>query len=57
MNNYVAMNYIKNDLVKKDLEIGDLLYLQSVLTKDTIDVEDEVGRFRTDSDPIYVEFQ
>jgi len=56
LNNFHAMNYIKNDLIKKELEIWDLLYLQSVLTKDTIE-KDEIWRFRKDSDNIIVEFE
>jgi len=52
MNNYQAMNYIKNDLVNKDLEESDLLYLQTILTKDTLDNKDEEWRFRTDKDSI-----
>ena len=57
MNNYQAMNYIKNDLVNKDLEESDLLYLQTILTKDTLDNKDEEWRFRTDKDSIIVEFE
>jgi len=41
MNNYQAINYIKNDLVNKDLEESDLLYLQIILTKDTLKNKDE----------------
>jgi len=41
MNNYDAMNYIKNDLVNKELEESDLLYLQSLLTKNTLESKDE----------------
>lgn len=50
------MNYIKNELIHKELEIWDLLYLQSILTKDTID-KDEIWRFRKNSDDIIVEFE
>lgn len=57
MNNYQAMNYIKNELVNKDLEISDLLYLQSLLTKGTLENNDEEWRFRNDSDNIIVEFE
>jgi len=57
MNNYQAINYIKNDLVNKDLEESDLLYLQIILTKDTLKNKDEEWRFRTDKDPIIVEFE
>lgn len=57
MNNYDAMNYIKNDLVNKELEESDLLYLQSLLTKNTLESKDEEWRFRRDSDNIIVEFE
>gem|GEM_PF-3299704 len=51
------MNYIKNDLSGKKIELGDLLYLQSILTKNTLVNPDESGRFRSDADPIIVEFE
>lgn len=57
INNYEAMNYIKNDLSGKKIELGDLLYLQSILTKNTLVNPDESGRFRSDADPIIVEFE
>ena len=57
LNNYEAINYIKNELSKRKIEIGDILYLQSVLTKNTLEEEDEIGRFRTDKDEIIVEFE
>lgn len=57
LNNYEAMNFIKSDLIKKDLEKEDLLYLQSILTKKTLENVDEEGRWRKDSDNIIVEFQ
>lgn len=57
MNNYEAMNYIRNELIKKDLEEWDLLYLQSILTKNTLENQDEEWRFRKDSDDIIVEFE
>lgn len=56
-NNYEAMLYIKNSLVHKKLELSDLLYLQSILTKDTLENKDEVGRFRTDRDQVVVEYE
>lgn len=57
LNNYEAINYIKNDLSKRKIEIWDILYLQSVLTKNTLENIDEIGRFRTNEDEIIVEFE
>lgn len=57
MNNYNAMMFIKNDLVKKDLEESDLLELQTILTKGTLENEDEVWRLRKNSDDIVIEFE
>ncbi|MDR1944890.1 MAG: hypothetical protein LBQ59_02095 [Candidatus Peribacteria bacterium] len=36
LNNYEAMNYMRDNLVEKELELEDLLYLQTVLTKNTL---------------------
>lgn len=57
MNNYEAMNYIKNELIKKDIDESTLLYLQSILTKNTLENKDEEWRFRKDSDDIIVKFE
>ena len=57
MNNYQTMNYIKNELVNKELEEWDLLYLQNVLTKGTLENKDEEWRFRTNKDSVVVEFE
>jgi len=57
VNNYEAMNYIRNDLIKKELEEWDLLYLQKILTKDTLEYKEDEWRFRTDKDSIIVEFE
>ena len=57
MNNYEAMNYVKNELIYKELEESDLLYLQSILTKKTLENREEEWRFRKDSDSIIVEFE
>lgn len=56
-NNYEAMMYIKNDLVNKKLEVSDILYLQSLLTENTLENKEEVWRFRKDEDEIIVEFK
>ncbi|MDR2411511.1 MAG: hypothetical protein LBD88_02820 [Candidatus Peribacteria bacterium] len=37
LNNYEAMNHLRDKLVKKELEIEDLLYLQTILTKNTLE--------------------
>jgi Fic family protein len=37
VNNFEAMNYIKNELSKKELELSDMLYLQDLLTKNTLE--------------------
>lgn len=56
LNNYMAMNYIRDELVHKDLELSDLLYLQELLTKNTID-EKDLWRLRNDNDDIVVQFE
>lgn len=55
LNNFIAMNYIKDELVKQPLTKESLVYLQSILTKDTLDNPYEWGRFRTDEDEIVVQ--
>lgn len=57
MNNYEAMNFVKNELIHKDLEESDLLYLQSILTKNTLEDPEEEGRLRNDSDQIVISFE
>lgn len=57
MNNYEAMSFIKDSLIKKELEKSDLLYLQSVLTKNTLEKSTEEWRYRKDTDDIIVEFE
>lgn len=52
-NNYLAMGYMR-DLVGEDLSIAVLLELQSVLTDETVDDPDIVGRFRTSADSVRV---
>jgi hypothetical protein len=42
LNNYSAMNYIKDELIKELLTKESLIYLQSILTKETLDNPDEV---------------
>lgn len=49
------MNYIKDDLVKEKLSKELLIYLQNLLTEDTLENPDEVGRLRKDSDEIVVQ--
>lgn len=56
LNNYNAMNYIRNELVNKDLELWDLFYLQSILTKNTID-DSDIWRLRNNNDDIIVKFE
>lgn len=42
VNNYRAMNYIKDELIKDNLSKESLIYLQSILTEDTLDNTHEV---------------
>ncbi len=55
LNNYRAMNYIKDELVKEPISKELLIYLQNILTQDTLENSDEVGRLRTDSDEIVIQ--
>jgi Fic family protein len=55
LNNYRAMNYIKDELIKELLTKESLIYLQSILTKETLDNPDEVWRLRRDMDEIVVQ--
>jgi len=52
VNNYRAMEYI-NEIADEDLTPGLILELQRILTVDTLENPDAVGRFRT-TDDIYV---
>ena len=53
--NYRAMNYVRDELVDEKLSREVLIYLQSLLTNDTLDNDDEVGRFRRDEDEIVIQ--
>lgn len=53
-NNFVTMQSIK-DICKTDLDIKLLLELHKSITKDTLDTENDEGRFRTDEDDVRVE--
>lgn len=55
LNNYKAMNFIKDELVKEKLSKESLVYLQKTLTEDTLENPLEVGRFREDTDDIVVQ--
>lgn len=55
LNNYRAMNYIKDELIKERISKELLIYLQSILTQDTLENNDEVGRLRKDSDEIVIQ--
>ena len=55
VNNYRAMNYIKDELIKDNLSKESLIYLQSILTEDTLDNTHEVWRLRRDIDEIVVQ--
>lgn len=55
LNNYKAMNYIKDELSREKLTRENLIYLQSVLTSDTLETPGEVWRLRKDEDEIVVQ--
>lgn len=55
LNNYRAMSYIQTELKDEKLSKESLIYLQSMLTIDTLENPLEVGRFRQDSDEIVVQ--
>lgn len=55
LNNYRVMSYIKDELKDERLSKESLIYLQSMLTTDTLENPLEVGRFRKDSDEIVVQ--
>lgn len=55
LNNYRAMNYVKDELTQQKLSKENLIRLQSILTNDTLENPDEVGRFRRDKDEIVVQ--
>lgn len=55
LNNYKAMNYIKDELSKEKLTRENLIYLQSVLTSETLENPGEVWRLRKDEDEIVVQ--
>ena len=49
------MNYVRDELVDEKLSREVLIYLQSLLTNDTLENDDEVGRFRRDEDEIVIQ--
>ena len=53
VNNYRAMEFAR-DLVREALSVPMLVELQRLLTEDTLDDPDAVGRFRRPSDQVYV---
>lgn len=53
LNNYRAITFIRDNL-KLDLSAEFLLELQTILTESTLDKQDEVGRYRSDTDRITV---
>ena len=53
VNNYRAMEFVR-DLVEEDLNAAILLELQSMLTENTVDDPDIVGRFRRLEDDVLV---
>lgn len=55
LNNYRAMNYIKDELTRESLTKEHLIGLQSMLTDGTLENPLEVGRLRTDEDLIVVQ--
>lgn len=55
LNNYQAMNYVKDDLKNDTLDISKLLELQSILTNWTLEEPDQEWRLRKDSDEIVVQ--
>ncbi len=55
LNNYRAMNYIKDELTKENLTKENLIALQVMLTDGTLENPDEVWRLRTNDDMIVVQ--
>ena len=53
VNNYRAMEFVR-DLAREDLTVPMLLELQRIVTEDTLDDRNVIGRFRLPSDPVYV---
>ena len=56
LNNHVVLSRIDEDYRTRSLSREMLLELHAELTKNTLDSEDEEGRFRTDQDDIVVHF-
>lgn len=54
LNNYNAIQYVR-DHREAPLTVDLLVELQEILTADTLDDKDQVGRFRLDSDNVVVE--
>ena len=54
LNNYQAMNKIKEELKNQPLTLDSLFELHTILAKGTLDDQDQIGRFRRDDEDIYV---
>ncbi len=56
LNNYQAMNFVNDEeFLKEDITLESLLEIQSILTKDTLDKNDQEWRLRKDSDEIVIQ--
>lgn len=55
INNYKAMQFIKDEYKDSKLTLAWLLELQSILTKGTLDEPNQVGRLRKDDDEIIIQ--
>ncbi len=53
-NNYEAIMKIESEYSKQKLSIGDILNLHKLITKHTLDNEDEAGRFRKKDEEINI---
>ena len=55
INNYQAMQFVKDEMKDTQLDLPWLIELQAILTKWTLDESDQVGRLRNDADEIVVQ--
>ena len=56
LNSYKAMNFLKtDDFLNQKLSLNSLLELQSILTKDTLENNNQEWRFRKDNDEIVIQ--
>jgi len=54
LNNYLSMKAIEDDYKDREMSIDLILELHSLITKDTLDAQNEKPRMRTFGEPIYV---